>query len=320
MVRERKRRLERGCHLRRGTFVPARRLCRAAHVAFQRRWPSDSWGHQKSTDMQPIIAALAATAREPAGPDVLEVGPSNFSLCMRPGTPGISALLLQRPGTDGPSPSLLESIRLAASQARQRVCHVDLGRSGPSALVSRDWRLALQAAIGDARADQLRRIVRQAGSRLVLLSGEGMVEYPLGAGGHLNLAQDRGLLDILARGTSPLLQAAGGASGTGEGRRGVIRLDATNFTRVAMETPLLLVAFTVRWCARCPHVTSQLQRAARLLPTLPLAVRTAIGVVDMDNPQNAGILRELGVASFPVGQLFHRRRLLGPYLKARAAR
>mgnify|MGYP002046564985 CR=1 FL=1 len=65
-------------------------------------------------------------------------------------------------------------------------------------------------------------------------------------------------------------QPAGGASGTGEGRRGVIRLDATNFTRVAMETPLLLVAFTVRWCARCPHVTSQLQRAARLQARMQL--------------------------------------------------
>jgi len=99
----------------------------------------------------------------------------------------------------------------------------------------------------------------------------------------------------------------------------LLTLTASNFTRVLHAAPLMLVAFSVRWCARCAALSAQLHRAAILLPSLQPAIDASIATIDMDDPQNAPLLRELGVVSFPIGKMYHDGRLLGSYLKGPTA-
>jgi len=76
----------------------------------------------------------------------------------------------------------------------------------------------------------------------------------------------------------------------------LLTLTASNFTRVLHAAPLMLVAFSVRWCARCAALSAQLHRAAILLPSLQPAIDASIATIDMDDPQNAPLLREVGAA------------------------
>merc|ERR1712228_507040 len=88
---------------------------------------------------------------------------------------------------------------------------------------------------------------------------------------------------------------------------------------MGMSRPLVLVCFSVSWCARCLELSQQLQRAALLLQTLQPAVPVYLAKCDMDDPVNSGWLRNLGIASFPVGKVFRYGTMQGTYLRGPSA-
>jgi len=214
-----------------------------------------------------------------------------------------------------PDPDRVAALERAADEVhrrglRARVCmaRVGIDRAAPAGgfahVDSVEWRRALGEALGEVEAGRLRALVRKAVPRVVLLrsgsfdeltSGEPpqqpRARLPFGRLGILSHvdqlpcwtgAEAHDLIDNLGRYAAPppapsLLPS----------------LTASNFTRATHASPLMLVAFTVRWCARCADLALQLQSAAALFPSLQPAVAASIAVVDMDDPRNSPLAREV---------------------------
>jgi thiol-disulfide isomerase/thioredoxin len=61
--------------------------------------------------------------------------------------------------------------------------------------------------------------------------------------------------------------------------------------------PLLLVAFTTRWCTRCLANLPSLAEASRLLGAHGAAITVA--VVDIDDPRNQPLIEHHEILAFP---------------------
>jgi hypothetical protein len=272
------------------------------------------------------FVALDASVSGWSPGEVIAVGPSNFSLCSGSFASGPSVVLFHAVVNGEEETELHASLQAVAAEAyrrelRVRVCKARLSTSAGDVqhVDSVQWRGALSEVLSDAKADQLRALLRLLVPRVLLLqkgrfadftSGEASLcfrttpspaRWQLGTGARrhggsntLNVrcndtlplnpgagAEVHDLLDNLARYTAPAT---------------LFPLTAFNFTRVLDAAPLMLVAFSVRWCARCAALSLQLHRAAILLPSLQPAVDVSIATIDMDDPLNAPLLKEVGAA------------------------
>jgi hypothetical protein len=243
---------------------------------------------------------------------VIAVGPSNFSLCSGSSASGPSVVLFYAAAEGEEETGLHASLQSVAAEAyrrelRVRVCKARLpgeavGSAGDVPHVdSMQWRTALSEVLGDAEADQLRALLRVPVSRVCLFRRGNFADFTSGDilpahDGECTIgerclscllanagAEAHDLMDNLARYAVPA--PAPGA---------LLTLTASNFTRGLHAAPLMLVVFSVRWCARCAALSVQLHRAAILLPSLQPAIDAAIATIDMDDPQNAPLIKEVG--------------------------
>jgi len=255
---------------------------------------------------------LAATAVLAATAAAFSISPLDANNCTaalgrQQGDLGLVLLSKYVPSLDLP-PALLSSLERAAEALNRRgrellVHHVqisfnDADRSLPihvsawqsawSAVPAAEALHRGQLALGRRRAPQL------------LLPQHGM---------HFEWHADwraHELVDVLSLvGVPP--PSAVAASGQ------VLLLSSANFTRVATTSRLLLLLYTVRWCARCAEIAVQFERAARLIQVQnrksdgsPPDVKITLAVLDMDNPTNFAMLKDRSIASFPVGKFYRR--------------
>lgn len=172
--------------------------------------------------------------------------------------------------------------------------------------MGRGWERALRGVLrsGEETEKLLRRLAMGPLPRLLLLRDGVGAEVPLPQHVRPNSSlEPQRLVDIVASLSPPSPPAT----------TAVLTLTWNNFTRTTKQHQLLLVAFTTSWCRRCAELAPQLQRAAQLLHALQPALPVTIGVFEVQGPQTAPLLEQLGVVSFPVGKLYSHGRFLSSY-------
>jgi len=83
------------------------------------------------------------------------------------------------------------------------------------------------------------------------------------------------------------------------------------------QNSIVLLAFSARWCTRCLALFPELDSASSLLAAADPPV--AIGIVDIDDPQNRRVADEHRALSFPIGKIFHNGRYRADFQGGTAA-
>ena len=206
------------------------------------------------------------------------------------------ALLLLHDPTRRGDLELRRALRRAAATLAARGLDVPIVRaeiSDGAGISTPSWRRALQPLLTRWELDDATASAAPL-PRIALIRGGAWHDWATGVAEH-------DFVDVVAA-----LSSSSVVPAASEGP--LLRInDAASFERECRDRPLLLAAFTVRWCARCTAIADALERGAAALAArddAPAMRGAAIALVDMDAPAMAPLITRLRVFAFPVGLYF----------------
>ena len=185
---------------------------------------------------------------------------------------------------------------------------ITVNEASEAGLGSAEWDMALRSILTPSEEPQRLLTAAQQSLPRILLLRHGKAQIWSSAVQHaLDFVDVLSHLTPPAHATPPVTSSTSASGGVGRASEAVLlQLSAHNFSSASANIPLLFVAYTTRWCARCVELTHQLQRATKLLRRLSPPLPVVLATVDVSDPRNREwLLDEIAVYSFPVGYLYH---------------